>query len=81
MRFADKSSGSTSPRFFAPKPDQSGFVLAHDNPGIRAADEGAPVYSVESGLWQTFLHGILDVILRIINCVNSTCDNSTIACL
>jgi hypothetical protein len=48
---------------FAPKPDQGGFVVAHDDPGIRAANEGAPVYSVESRLWQTFLHGILNAIL------------------
>ena len=29
--------------FLAPKADQGGFVAAHDDPGVRAADEGAAV--------------------------------------
>ena len=28
---------------FAPKPEQGGLVVAHDDPGVRAADEGAAV--------------------------------------
>jgi hypothetical protein len=40
MRLPDKSSGSASPRF-SPKSDQSCFIAPHDDPGIRAADEGA----------------------------------------
>ena len=27
----------------APKPDQGGLIAAHDDPGVRAADEGAAV--------------------------------------
>ena len=29
------------PAFFPPKPQQSVLVVPHDDPGIRAADEGA----------------------------------------
>jgi hypothetical protein len=29
---------------FAPEADQGGFVIAHDDPGIRAADEVAAVF-------------------------------------
>ena len=29
--------------FFPPEPQQGGLVLAHDDPGVRAADEGAAV--------------------------------------
>jgi hypothetical protein len=46
-----------------PEPDQGGFVIPHDDPGIRAANERAPVYSVASKLWKTLLHGILYAIL------------------
>ena len=28
----------------APKPDQGGFIVAHDDPGIRAADERAAAF-------------------------------------
>ena len=28
---------------FPPKPEQGSFVIAHDHPSVRAADEGAPV--------------------------------------
>jgi uncharacterized caspase-like protein len=28
---------------FAPEPEQGGFVIAHDDPGVRTADEAAPV--------------------------------------
>ena len=28
---------------FPPEPEQGGFVVAHDDPGVRAADEGAAV--------------------------------------
>ena len=30
---------------FPPQPEQGGFVVAHDDPGVRAADEGAAVLS------------------------------------
>src|SRR5262245_21059158 len=36
MRLPDRSSGSASPR-----PDQGGFIVAHDDPGVRAAEEVA----------------------------------------
>ena len=29
--------------FFPPKPQQGGLVVAHDDPGVRAADEGTAV--------------------------------------
>jgi hypothetical protein len=28
--------------FFAPQPQQSGLIVAHDDPGVRAADEVSP---------------------------------------
>ena len=39
MRLPDRSSGSTSPRFLPPEPQQGGLVIAQDDPGIRAADK------------------------------------------
>jgi hypothetical protein len=33
---------------FAPEPEQRGFVVAHDDPGVRAADESAAVGRIES---------------------------------
>ncbi len=30
-----------------PQPDQSGLIVAHDDPGIRAADEGAAIHWIE----------------------------------
>ena len=41
MRLPDRSSGSASPRFLAPEADQGGFIAAHDDPGVGAADESA----------------------------------------
>jgi hypothetical protein len=29
--------------FFPPQPQQGGLVIAHDNPGVRTADEAAPM--------------------------------------
>ena len=43
MRLPDRSSGSASPRFLAPEADQGGFITAHDDPGVGAADEASPV--------------------------------------
>ena len=31
------------PALFAPEPDQRLFVITHDDPGVRAPDEGAPI--------------------------------------
>src|SRR5262249_11413829 len=39
MRFPERSSSSASPRFLAPEPNQGGFIVAHDDPCVRAADE------------------------------------------
>ena len=33
----------------APEPEQGGLVIAHDDPGVRAADEGATVGSTPCG--------------------------------
>ena len=41
MRLPDRSSGSASPRFSRQRRIQGGFVAAHDDPGVGAADEGA----------------------------------------
>ena len=30
---------------FPPEPEQGGFIVSHDDPGVRAADEGAAVRS------------------------------------
>jgi hypothetical protein len=30
--------------FLAPQVDQGGLIVAHDDPGVRAADEGAPIH-------------------------------------
>ena len=30
--------------FFPPEPDEGGFIIAHDDPGVRAADEVAPEF-------------------------------------
>jgi hypothetical protein len=44
--------------FLLPEPDQGGFIAAHDDPGVRAADEGAAAYC--GGLFQSnAFHGIL----------------------
>ena len=32
---------------FPPQPEQGGFVVAHDDPGVRAADEGAAVLRLD----------------------------------
>ena len=42
--------------FFAPKPQQRLFILAHDDPGVRAADEATPG-SVFRLFCQIMLHG------------------------
>ena len=34
--------------FFPPEPEQGGLVIAHDDPGVRAADEGAAILSILS---------------------------------
>ena len=34
---------------FPPQPQQGGLVVAHDDPGVRAADEGAAVGLVNRG--------------------------------
>ena len=31
---------------FPPEPEQGGLVVAHDDPGVRAADEGAAVWGI-----------------------------------
>jgi hypothetical protein len=35
--------------FFAPEPDQGGFIVAHDDPCVRAADEKAAFKSHNPG--------------------------------
>src|SRR5215813_10800566 len=42
-RLRDRSSGSTSPLFLAPEADKGPFVIAHNDPGVRAADEETAV--------------------------------------
>jgi hypothetical protein len=39
-RLPERSSGSTSP-LFPSKPEEGTFIIAHDDPGVRAADEVA----------------------------------------
>ena len=40
MRLPERSSGSTSPRFSRHSRSRARLVIAHDDPGIRAADKG-----------------------------------------
>ena len=35
---------------FPPQPQQGGFVIAHDDPGVRAADEASPSWLPLHGL-------------------------------
>ena len=42
-RLPERSSGSASPRFSRHSRSQGGLVLAHDDPGVGAADEVAPI--------------------------------------
>jgi hypothetical protein len=46
--------------FFPPKPDESGFICTHDDPGVRATDEVAvvlPSYASQSlGFHGVHLH-------------------------
>jgi hypothetical protein len=42
MRFPERSSSSTSPRFSCHRADKRGFIIAHDDSGVGAADEKAP---------------------------------------
>ena len=39
MRLPDKSSRLDLAALFLPQPDQGGFVITHDDPGVRATDE------------------------------------------
>ena len=34
--------------FFAPKPQQGGLIVSHDDPGVRTADEVAAVNRIET---------------------------------
>ena len=43
MRLPERSSGSASPRFSRQSRSEGGLVVAHDDPGIRAADEAPAV--------------------------------------
>jgi hypothetical protein len=44
IRLADKSSGSASPTFLAPEPEQGDFVVAHDDAGVRASDKMPAIF-------------------------------------
>ncbi len=46
MRLPERSSGSSFAAFFPPQPQQGAFVLAHDDPGIGAADEVSPIQAI-----------------------------------
>ena len=43
MRLPERSSGSTSPRFSRHRRRSAVLVIAHDGPGIQAADELASI--------------------------------------
>ena len=58
IRLPERSSGSTSPALLPPQPEQGGFVVAHDDPGVRAADEGAA-----AGMNESRAHAALPVSL------------------
>ena len=44
---------------FLPQPDQGGFIVAHDDPGVRAADEIAAVYFLGTDFSCNSRHGNL----------------------
>ena len=48
MRLPERSSGSTSPRFSRHRRRSAAFVIAHDDPGVGAADEALAVSSIPS---------------------------------
>jgi len=66
---------------FPPQPDQGGLVIAHDDPGVGAADKAAAVYSVDFNLLEMFWHDDPTALVLTLDCGISTCDSSTIQCL
>ena len=41
--------------FFSPKPEQGAFVVAHNDAGVGAADEGAAIYGISGAITHRIL--------------------------
>ena len=46
IRLSDRSSGSDLASLLAPETNEVGFVVAHDDPGVRAADERTAIHQL-----------------------------------
>jgi hypothetical protein len=66
---------------FPPQTEQSRFITAHNDPGVRAAYKGAAARSLSSEFSKTLRHGNLANSQLIRCCDIDTCDNSTRRCL